>query len=87
MGIHVEKVLLFGSQARGKADEDSDIDLLIVSPDFAPLNDLDRRRLLGRARLKLWQPIHAYPATPQELENVEPATFLEDILEKGMRVA
>jgi predicted nucleotidyltransferase len=87
MGIHVQQVILFGSHARGEAHEDSDIDLLIVSSDFASLPDLEGRRLLSRARLSLWQPIHAYPATSEELEHVEPATFLEEILETGVRVA
>ena len=30
--FHVTKVILFGSQARGTADERSDVDLLIVGP-------------------------------------------------------
>lgn len=32
-GIHAERVWLFGSQARGTAGADSDIDLLAVIPD------------------------------------------------------
>ncbi len=33
-GIHIEKVILYGSYASGKAHEDSDIDLAVVSSDF-----------------------------------------------------
>lgn len=29
---HVEKIILFGSQARGDADEDSDWDFLVIEP-------------------------------------------------------
>ncbi len=32
--IAVEKALLFGSHARGTANKDSDVDLIIVSPSF-----------------------------------------------------
>ena len=32
--VHVDGVYLFGSYAKGTADEWSDIDLAIVSPDF-----------------------------------------------------
>lgn len=31
-GFHPEKILLFGSQARGTADKRSDIDILVVCP-------------------------------------------------------
>jgi len=29
-GFHLEKIILFGSQARGTADERSDVDILVV---------------------------------------------------------
>ena len=47
MGIRVEGVILFGSHARGEAKEGSDIDLLIVSPDFEGLNTRERLERLG----------------------------------------
>ncbi len=31
-GFHPEKIILFGSQARGTADKRSDIDILVVCP-------------------------------------------------------
>ena len=30
--FHPEKIILFGSQARGQADEHSDVDLLVICP-------------------------------------------------------
>lgn len=33
MDIHPEKIILFGSYASGKEDDDSDIDLLVVTDD------------------------------------------------------
>jgi predicted nucleotidyltransferase len=87
MGIRAEGVILFGSHARGEAREGSDIDMLIVSPDFEELNTRERLELLGVAAARLWQPIEAMACTPDELAEVEPATLLEEILETGVRVA
>ena len=31
-GFHPDKIILFGSQARGTADEHSDVDILVICP-------------------------------------------------------
>jgi predicted nucleotidyltransferase len=31
-GFHPDKIILFGSQARGTADKHSDVDILVISP-------------------------------------------------------
>ena len=33
-GICIEKIIVFGSYAKGKGKEDSDIDIIVVSKDF-----------------------------------------------------
>lgn len=33
-GVHIEKVILYGSFASGKSHEGSDIDIAVISPDF-----------------------------------------------------
>jgi predicted nucleotidyltransferase len=40
--ISLQKVILFGSQARGDMHKQSDIDLIVVSPDFEDINVLTR---------------------------------------------
>ena len=40
--IKIQKVILFGSRARGNFNEDSDIDLIIVSDDFQDMNFFER---------------------------------------------
>lgn len=47
---HPERIYLFGSHARGEAGPDSDYDLMVVVPDFAPA-DQRRSRLAYEA---LW---------------------------------
>ena len=34
VGIHASKAVLFGSFAKGGADRDSDIDLIVIAPEF-----------------------------------------------------
>ena len=38
MGIQPEKILLYGSQATGTAQEGSDIDLIVISRDWKKYN-------------------------------------------------
>jgi predicted nucleotidyltransferase len=85
--IRVEQAILFGSHARGEAKDGSDIDVLIVSSDFASLNTRERMEQLGTAAARLWQPIEALACTPAELLQVEPATLLEEILQTGVQVS
>jgi len=64
----VHSVVLFGSRARGDHWENSDIDLLVISPDFAGLNSGQRIDLL----LELWPGIPAlepFGVTPIESVN------------------
>jgi predicted nucleotidyltransferase len=83
MGIVVEQTILFGSHARGEAREGSDIDLVIISSAFKNMSTRERLELLGIAAARLWQPIEALGYTPEELAHIEPATFLENIMQTG----
>ena len=46
--FRVERMILFGSRARGTAQTDSDWDVLIVSPNFTKHRFLDRMRRMYR---------------------------------------
>lgn len=48
-GINISKIILFGSQALGTADSESDIDLIVVSEDFDGKNIFERIKLLNKA--------------------------------------
>jgi predicted nucleotidyltransferase len=86
-GIRCEQFLLFGSQARGTAHEWSDIDLIVVSPDWAGLDDRERLELAGVAAIRLLEPIHAQGFTPDEIANHQLTTFWEYVLAEAVPVA
>lgn len=82
MGIHVENFLLFGLQANGTAREDSDIDLFVVSRDWATYGLRERFEVLGIAAARILEPIQARGVTPQEIENRELSPFWQMVLEE-----
>ena len=81
-----EKVILFGSYARGEATEDSDIDLFIVAPTkerfFQRMATV--RRLIRDLRNGL--PVAPIVLTAKELEKRKKAEdpFVEEILVAGI---
>jgi len=81
-GLNVERVILFGSQAQGRVKEHSDIDLLVVSPDFADIPLVKRFEVLGKAFAQVRQPIDALACTPDEvdIDKLSEASFLYDVL-------
>lgn len=48
LGIHPRRAVLFGSLARGTGDEHSDIDLIVIAPEF------DRSREIALIK-RLWE--------------------------------
>ena len=77
--INPERVILYGSYAKGSPREDSDIDLLVISKDFEDMNLRERLELLGLAAGNLLEPIEALGYTPQEVLDKK-ETFLEAII-------
>lgn len=85
--ITVERAILYGSSARGQAHAESDIDLAVLSPDFASLDRFSRLRLLLRAAWKAetdW--IEPIGYTPQEFDTSRPGTFADEIKCHGIIV-
>jgi predicted nucleotidyltransferase len=83
----VERVILYGSSARGQAHVESDIDLAVLSPDFADLDWFSRLRLLLRAAWKAgtdW--IEPIGYTSQEFDSSQPGTFADEIRSYGIVV-
>ncbi len=87
LGIKVKKTFLYGSHAVGKAREDSDIDLLVVSDDFESMDIWDRLCLLGRARIGIKRPMEIIGLTEEELESEDSSSFIKDeVKSKGVEV-
>jgi predicted nucleotidyltransferase len=65
-----ERVLLFGSQARGNAQDDSDFDFIIVSPRFAGLPSRERGRGLNELFYEVggYAPLDLICLTPNEFD-------------------
>lgn len=86
-GINAERVILYGSFARGAQREDSDIDLVIVSNDFQGMNLRERLEALGIAAARIMKPIEARGYTVQEIEAIPLSTsFLKEILTVGIAI-
>ncbi|TDA67549.1 MAG: nucleotidyltransferase domain-containing protein [Clostridia bacterium] len=81
-GIEVEKVLLFGSRARGDSRPESDIDLLVISRDFAAMPTWRRWEILGRAASRIMAPVEARGHSPEEIDlaKLPKVSFLREIL-------
>jgi len=83
LGVTAERVILFGSYATGKAEEFSDIDLLIISSDFQGKNIRERLELLGVGAVRIMEPIQAYGLTPEEMASEGKSSFVKAILKEG----
>jgi len=88
LGIHVKKILLYGSYAAGNPREHSDIDLIVISQDFKNMGLWDRLGLLGRARVKLRRPMEILGYTEEEFDAQGRGTFIGDeVKTRGIEVA
>lgn len=83
IGIHVQQAILFGSYATGKYDEWSDIDLAIVSKDFAG-NRFEDRNKIRKITLKVNSDISPMPYRPEDFKDSD--YFVKEILETGIRI-
>ena len=84
--IRVDQAVLFGSHVRGKANPWSDIDLLVVSPDFARMSHQKIMDLLVEVALAVDPSVEVRPYTPSDLKEARATNFLGHILAKGRTV-
>jgi len=69
--IKPQKIILFGSYSTGTQHEGSDIDLVVISEDFAGKDYWERIDVLAAAIVRVFEPIEAIAMTPQEWESGE----------------
>jgi len=65
-GISVDKLILYGSYARGDYHEGSDIDLILISEDFRDHDYWSRIDILSEAIYEVFEPIEVVAFTPEE---------------------
>ena len=84
--IEAERVILFGSHARGEAHDTSDVDLMIVAKSDLPR--FKRSRALYRLLRPYPFPMDLIVYTPEEVERGKqsPLSFVSTVLREGKTV-
>ncbi len=82
--VQVERLILFGSHATGTAREDSDIDVVVISPSFANKDYWERIDILSEAIYRVFAPIEASAFTPEEWQADK--SLLVDYAKNGVLV-
>ncbi|MHB1044272.1 MAG: nucleotidyltransferase domain-containing protein [Eubacteriales bacterium] len=84
--IRVEKAILFGSYAKGKATKDSDIDIAVISPDFGK-DYIEEAVMLKEISEGIDLDISPRPYSLEEYRTSGRGQFLHDeILGKGKSI-
>jgi uncharacterized protein len=86
-GIHARRGVLFGSFARGQADRWSDIDLVVIAPEFDHGQDLDLVKALWRATDKNDDRIEPIPCGEKEWDADHGRPILEMARKEGVIIA
>ena len=81
-GVTPSKIILFGSQAKGKATKESDIDVVIISEKFRNKDILERVAMTKEAEIrtlkKFMIPLDIITMTPDESERSLIASYARD---------
>ena len=80
-GIHVAKAYLFGSYLTGKADEWSDIDVAVVSPQISD-DRFEERVTLTKIAMTIDDRIEPLPFSPDSFVQDDP--LVREIISKGL---
>lgn len=84
LGIEVSQVILYGSYAKGRQMEYSDIDVAVISPAFTKLDIFERQEILSRAHHKFHVPLEPIGLTPKQLKEKQGLARL--IAESGVTI-
>lgn len=76
-GYAVKKIMLFGSYSKGTIHDWSDVDFLVISPNFDTKNDFDERVKINVIANKISPLIEAHPTTFEEFSQPESPWLIE----------
>jgi predicted nucleotidyltransferase len=82
-GIQINQAVLFGSQARGEAQADSDIDLLLPSPDFEELT-WKQEELLWALTAQVDTRIEPIPCTERQWWTDQSSPLIDIARQEGL---
>jgi uncharacterized protein len=82
-GIVVERAVVFGSQATGRAHLWSDIDLLVVSPQFDDMKDRSHINLLWRLAARVDSRIEPIPCGSRQWRDDDSSAIIEIARREG----
>ena len=80
----IEAIILFGSYAKGTENEDSDIDIAIISSDFSDIIE-DGAKLIGLT-WKIDTRIEPHPITTEDYQKIS-NPFVREVIDMGIKVA
>lgn len=81
------RVILFGSQARGDATEESDIDVLVVLPNLEKSTLDTVLEIAWEVGFEAGKVISVIPATYDEMELLSASPFFQAVQREGIPVA
>ena len=81
---NVTAIILFGSYAKGTENEDSDIDIAIISDEFTDIYDC--MAVLMGMTWDIDARIEPHPILKEDYENIS-NPFVKEIIETGIKVA
>ncbi len=82
-GFQIEDAILFGSYARGTANQWSDIDLALVSNAFEGVRFIDKNKI-RKITISVSSDLEILPFNPKDFTPGNP--LVKEILETGIRV-
>ncbi|MBI5619878.1 nucleotidyltransferase domain-containing protein [Candidatus Gottesmanbacteria bacterium] len=83
---HPEQVILFGSFARGQANDYSDVDIAVISKDFEKIPQERRLDVLYDLTSGLHPDFHVFGFTPKEFDKLSPFVSVSEAKEYGIRL-
>lgn len=86
-GIHATRAILFGSCARGEAGPHSDIDILVIAPEFDSPGDTHGAGLLWELRASTDSRIEPIPVGEREWEEDEGTPVIEIARQEGRPIS
>jgi predicted nucleotidyltransferase len=87
VGIHAQCAVLFGSHAKGTADQWSDIDLVVIAPELEPPTNRELVNKLWELRATTDSRVEPIPCGQREWETDQSRPILEIARREGVVVA